>query len=107
MVTAGIANTNLTCSRTELVQIQLPSTGYSTCTEYLAPYIATAGGKLLHGAPSEPCLYCPVTETNVLLKTLGIDVQNGWRDFGVLTAYVVFNVAATFILYRLVRISKS
>lgn len=102
MVIAGLANTKIQCSHVEMLRIN-PPVG-QTCAEYLGAWIEVAGGYLKNpSAKGDECSYCPVAETNTLLKNMGIDVESRWNNFGYLTVYVTFNVLATFAIYWVAR----
>ncbi|KAK3311734.1 uncharacterized protein B0T15DRAFT_572038 [Chaetomium strumarium] len=114
IVSAGLANAHVTCSAVETLSIPPPADFIGICGQYLAPYIASAGGYManpevnagsaglggLRGGAAA-CLYCPVSDVNAVLQQLGIDMDTGhaWRDTGFLVAYIVFNALAVFGVY--------
>ncbi|KAF2177117.1 multidrug resistance protein CDR1 [Zopfia rhizophila CBS 207.26] len=107
MVVAGLANTEVTCAPIEFLKISPPVNGTENCGQYMSSYLSVAGGRLLDPNAVDECLYCPIADTNSFLSGRGINVQDGWRDFGIFAAYVIFNIAATFLFYWLARVSKS
>ncbi|TVY84383.1 ZEB2-regulated ABC transporter [Lachnellula suecica] len=106
LISAGLANTNITCSAKETLVMNPPGSFDGTCNSYLAPYYHSAGGLLQNPDALTSCSYCAVSDTNVLLKQLGISTSAGWNNVGYLTVFVVFNVLATFLLYWLARIPR-
>ncbi|KAJ5885523.1 hypothetical protein N7495_010033 [Penicillium taxi] len=108
MIKAALANAPLHCAAIDLLRIPLPAqNGSESCGTYLAAYIRTAGGKVLNSdtfsGTGKDCIFCAVTDTNVTLREMGMDVQTRWRDLGILAAYVGVNITATFFFYWLIR----
>ncbi|CAN6641338.1 pleiotropic ABC efflux transporter of multiple drugs [Trichomonascus vanleenenianus] len=100
----GVAHAPVVCSEKELLNFN-PLEG-TTCGEYLKDYISMAGGKLVDGNATEACQFCPVDNTDQFLAQLDINPNWGWRNFGILWAYIVFNVFAALGLYWLARVPK-
>lgn len=108
MIKAGLANSPLNCASIDLLRIPLPSQNgtSSSCGSYLEEYMSTAGGQVLNpntNVVGEDCVFCAVTDTNVALQSMGIDVGTRWRDLGFLAVYVVVNIAGVFFLYWVTR----
>jgi ATP-binding cassette, subfamily G (WHITE), member 2, PDR len=104
---AGLANAKVTCADLEVVHIPIPqSLGNLTCADYLVPYVSSVGGRLLNPLERTMCEYCPFWDTNSLLAMFGMEVHHRWRNVGFVAVYIVFNVAATFGVYRLARVAK-
>ncbi|KAF2678717.1 P-loop containing nucleoside triphosphate hydrolase protein [Lentithecium fluviatile CBS 122367] len=101
---AGLANTRVTCSSAELLHISAPAD--QTCEQYLGPYIEYAGGSIQEGGGHQDCRYCPVSETNQFLIANGVQVDQKWQNLGFLSAYVAFNMTATFGIYWVARIQR-
>jgi ATP-binding cassette subfamily G (WHITE) protein 2 (PDR) len=103
---AGISGSKVTCSPVEKLHIPLPP-GESTCMEYLKPYADVNGGSILASSDGK-CTYCPISEANRVLESLGMatDKAIAWRNFGLLAAYVVFNIVAIFALYYVARVPR-
>ncbi|KAI7088188.1 pleiotropic drug resistance protein, ABC superfamily [Hortaea werneckii] len=104
MLSTGIANQDTTCAENEFVTLQPP--GGQTCEAYMQPFINQAGGYLRNPGDSSDCNYCTYDSTNVFLSQVSISYSNSWRDFGILWAYCVFNVAAAIFIYWLSRVPK-
>lgn len=104
MIPTGISMAPIVCYPQELIKIT-PPTG-QTCGEYMAPYIEMAGGYLVDPESMSGCEYCSASTTDDLLKQFGLSYGTRWRDFGLLWAYVIFNIVVAVGLYWLVRVPK-
>jgi len=102
MIPTGISMAPIVCSLQELIKFA-PPTG-QTCSEYMAPYLEMAGGYLVEPANMSRCEYCSASTTDALLKQFGLSYGTRWRDFGLLWAYVIFNIVVAVGLYWLVRV---
>ncbi|KAJ5809045.1 uncharacterized protein N7503_001263 [Penicillium pulvis] len=94
MVKAGVANARINCAPIDLLNIPLPSANgsASSCVNYLADYIRTAGGRVLisnTSIASEDCVFCAVTDANITLPALGMDVATRWRGLGIFACLIV------------------
>ncbi|KAK4152728.1 ABC-2 type transporter-domain-containing protein [Chaetomidium leptoderma] len=109
MAVAGLVDTRISCSAVEMLRVDLPrgllDVG-TTCGAYLESYVRVAGGYVENPGARAGCQYCPVSETNVILKTFGMRLDGPWRNVGFMVVYVVFNVVAAFALYWLGRVPK-
>jgi len=102
MIPTGISMAPIVCSPQELIKF-MPSTG-QTCSEYMAPYLEMAGGYLVDPENMSGCEYCSASTTDDLLRQFGLSYGTRWRDFGLLWAYVIFNIVVAVGLYWLVRV---
>ncbi len=100
----GLGGRHVVCSATELNVFQPPSG--QTCGEYLKTYLLKAPGQLTNPEALGNCSYCPLSNADQFLATSGIAWNDRWRNFGIVWAYIVFNIAAAMILYYVFRISK-
>lgn len=103
MLSTGIANTAVTCASNEYLNFQ-PANG--TCGSYMASYISRVGGYLLDPDATSDCSYCTIRDTNVYLAGVSSNYSRRWRNFGILWAYIVFNVSAALCLYWYFRVPK-
>ena len=101
MAVAGLAETSVICAPLELLSIQAP-TG-QTCGQFLQPYIQRVGGRVLNPEVTGTCQFCPVTETDDVLATLGYSYAQRWQYFGLMLVYISFNVAGACLIYWLAR----
>ncbi|CAG7947119.1 unnamed protein product [Penicillium olsonii] len=80
-----------------------------TCSQYMQGYLDANGGTLLNPDAvgiNETCRYCPYSETDQFLSSLGAYYSQRWMDFGLLWVYVAFNTAMAIFLYWLLRVPK-
>lgn len=104
MLTTGLANTNVTCSDTEYVHFN--PTANKTCREYLQPYIDRTGGYVNNPMATSQCEFCTVQKTNDYLTQLSTNYGDRWRNFGIMWAYVIFNIGAALFFYWLARVPR-
>jgi ATP-binding cassette subfamily G (WHITE) protein 2 (PDR) len=104
ILSTGLANVEVTCASNELTTFSSPEG--QTCGDYMANYISTAGGYLLDPNASSDCGYCKIKDTNVYLAAINSEYDTRWRNFGIMWAYIAFNIVAALALYWLVRMPK-
>ncbi|KAL9000682.1 MAG: hypothetical protein Q9169_000718 [Polycauliona sp. 2 TL-2023] len=104
MLAVGLANTEATCADVEYSLFN-PRDG-ETCGEYMQSYIQTLGGYVLNPEATSQCQFCPIRDTNVFLTQLYSEYSTRWRNFGIMWAYIIFNIAAALLLYWLLRVPK-
>jgi len=104
MLSVGLANTHVICSQIELSHFN-PSSG-STCAQYMAPYIQAYGGNLTNPNATNQCEFCAASDTNVYLAQLSSHYENRWRNFGIMWAFIIFNVFAALFFYWLARVPR-
>ncbi|PYH42887.1 AtrD, ABC-transporter [Aspergillus saccharolyticus JOP 1030-1] len=102
MLSTGLANTSVQCSDLELIIVQ-PAAN-TTCESYLAAYMQLAGGAVYNPNATSDCAFCEMTNSNVYLTELSASYADRWRNFGLMWAYIAFNVAAAVFLYWFVRV---
>ena len=105
LLTTATANAQVRCAENEFKVFQ-PADG-QTCSEYMNPYISQFGGYLQDGSNTQDCSFCTVADTNAFLAGLSNHYSERWRNFGILWAYVVFNIGAALLVYWLARVPKS
>ncbi|TID15216.1 putative multidrug resistance ABC transporter [Venturia nashicola] len=103
ILATGLANTNVICAPNEYLNFQ-PARG--TCGTYMAPYIARSGGYLANPNATRNCSYCAIGDTNVFLASVSSSYSHRWRNFGIMWAYITFNVIAALSLYWYARMPK-
>lgn len=104
MLSVAVANTDVVCAANEYLTFNTPAG--ETCAEYMAAYIALDGGYLEYPESTTDCRFCEIKETNVFLKSVSCSYSTRWRNFGIMWAFVVFNVCAALFLYWLARVPK-
>ncbi len=106
MLSTGLANNVISCSPIELVKFNPPPN--TTCGQYMTPYIDTLGGYLTNDTllATANCEFCTVNNTNVYLTQLSSQYSTRWRNFGIMWAFIAYNIVAALALYWLVRMPK-
>lgn len=104
MLSTAVANADIRCAANELLLFQPPDG--QTCIEYMKPYITALGGYLTNEDATSDCSYCTVDKTNTFLAGARSYYSDRWRNFGIIWAYIIFNIAAALAVYWLVRVPK-
>ncbi|KAJ5970839.1 CDR ABC transporter [Penicillium vulpinum] len=104
MAGAQLHNRKVICSASELSILNPPSG--QTCGEYLMKYAQAAGGQLLDPEATSDCKYCPLKVADQYLATAGIHYGDRWRNFGIMWAYILFNIFVATLMYYLVRVKR-
>jgi ABC-type multidrug transport system permease subunit len=104
MLSVGVANTNVVCAANELLHFKPPNG--TTCGDYMADYKAAFGGYLTDPSSTEQCSFCTISDTNTFLASVQSNYDDRWRNFGILWAYIIFNIGAALFVYWLVRVPK-
>ncbi|KAF8875310.1 pleiotropic drug resistance ABC transporter [Infundibulicybe gibba] len=93
----AIGRQQITCAPMELLPLE-PPTG-QTCGQYMEVFISSAGGYLQNPAATSDCQFCTVRSSDHLLQqNFNIFYDNRWRDVGIVAGFIVFNIAATYLL---------
>lgn len=103
VLSAALAHADVECSERELLTFLAPDG--MTCGEYMAPYIASVGGKL-QDPTSSLCKFCQITSTDTFLAQLSASYDTRFRDMGVFIAFIVINWILSMFLYWLARVPK-
>ncbi|POS78197.1 hypothetical protein DHEL01_v203413 [Diaporthe helianthi] len=101
MLSAGVARNTVTCSDLELLVFQPRAN--QTCAQYLESFPV---GAVYNPSATENCQYCPMASTDQFLASIDTFYDNRYRDYGLIWAYIVFNVFAAFFVYWLLRVPK-
>ncbi|KAF1353963.1 ABC-2 type transporter-domain-containing protein [Delphinella strobiligena] len=104
MLSTAVANTAVECAANEYLKFS--ARNGQTCGEYMTDYIATYGGYLKDNATST-CEYCSIADTNVFLSAVSASYDHRWRDFGIMWAFIIFNICGALFFYWLVRVPKT
>lgn len=105
LLSTGIANQAVECTRVELLHFDPPAG--QTCGEYMAAYMATAGGGALADPAATSCAFCSLSTTNTFLASVSSYYDQRWRNFGLMWVYIGFNIVAALGLYWLARVPRS
>ncbi|KUI55507.1 ABC transporter CDR4 [Cytospora mali] len=104
MTSTMLHNRAVTCNEHEAVFIDPPAG--ETCGEYFAAYLSGEGsaGALQNPNDTSACRYCPYTVADQYLAGSDIYWIDRWRNFGLLWAYIGFNVMVAIGTYYLFRV---
>ncbi|ODN86312.1 ATP-binding cassette, subfamily G (WHITE), member 2, PDR [Cryptococcus wingfieldii CBS 7118] len=105
MLAVAVANTNVVCATQELLSFSPPSG--QTCGDYMGTYISAAGGYLLDASATDACQYCTLDSTNTFLAQFKIYYSHAWRNWGIIWAYIIFNIFAAVLIYYIARVPKN
>lgn len=105
----GISGTELhakpiECNSRE-VSVFNPPSG-QTCREYLAAFLTQAPGQLQNPSATSDCRYCQLRVADQYLEGSNIYWGSRWRDFGLMWAFICFNIGAAVTLYYTFRVVK-
>lgn len=104
MLSAAVANSRVECASNELLTFQ--PLANQTCAQYLDPYIEAFGGYLTNGDATSDCTFCSVSSSNTFLASVDTSYDDRWRNFGIMWAFIVFNIFAALGVYWLRRVPK-
>ena len=105
MLVTGLGRASVVCSEIEFNLFDPPSN--LTRSQYLESYLR-GGGYLREDTinATQGCAFCSASQTDTVLAGLSTHYSNRWRDFGIMWAFVGFNVCAAIFLYWLARVPK-
>ncbi|USW58775.1 Putative ABC transporter-like, ATP-binding domain, AAA+ ATPase domain, CDR ABC transporter [Septoria linicola] len=106
-LSTGLANTDVTCADNEFLRFNVGQ-GFNNCGDYLADYQAETSnaGYLRDPSATQQCEYCTYGDSNTFLAGVSISYSDRWRNFGILWAFIIFNVCAAVFFYWLARVPK-
>ena len=105
MLSTGLANNAIVCSSIELISFNPPSN--QTCGQYMSTYLTTLGiGYLTNDSATANCEYCAAAQTNSYLAQLNSQYSTRWRNFGIMWAFVIFNIFGALALYWYARVPR-
>lgn len=106
MLSTSVRDTTVSCAANEFRSFTPPPG--QTCYQFMEPYINEVGGYLSASTinATDGCSYCAILETNKFLEAESINPKDAWRNFGIIWAYIAFNVVGALGLYWLARVPK-
>uniref|UniRef100_A0A8H7K1S6 ABC-2 type transporter transmembrane domain-containing protein n=1 Tax=Bionectria ochroleuca TaxID=29856 RepID=A0A8H7K1S6_BIOOC len=104
LLSSVLANTGVTCADNEFLTFD-PAFN-SNCFEYMKVHMDKHGGYLLDDNATSNCQFCPISETNQYLKTVGSNYADRWRNFGLIWVYIICNIGASLLIYWLYCVPK-
>lgn len=105
LLSTGLARSYVQCAQNEFIRFDPPQD--STCQQYISDYQSVAGGYLRDLNATSGCEFCSIETTDAFLARLSVNYDDAWRNFGILWAYVIFNIFAALALYWLIRMPKT
>ncbi len=90
----AVSGSSVVCKTSELTYL-VPPAGTS-CQDWLAPYIATAGGYAQE--VGDQCGFCQYSSGDEFLSGLLMSFSHRYRDVGFMCAYIVFNIATVYLM---------
>lgn len=108
MLSVGLAGNPVTCAANEYIEFS-PSEGLN-CEQYMQPYFddPRTSGYLEPGTETstDMCSFCTYSDTDYFLTQINASYADRWRNFGILWAFIIFNIFAAIGLYWLARVPK-
>ncbi|KGO66421.1 CDR ABC transporter [Penicillium italicum] len=104
MAGTQLHNRKVICSTAELSIFDPPSG--QTCGQYLMKYVTATGGQLLNPEATSDCSYCSLQVADQYLSTAGIFYSQRWRNFGIMWAFIAFNIFVATVMYYLIRVRR-
>ncbi|KAK7187971.1 ABC-2 type transporter [Paraphaeosphaeria sporulosa] len=92
------------CTENETSRFNPPSG--QTCQAYMAEYLQAAPGQLQNPDATTDCMYCPLSNADQFLAGSNIYYGERWRNFGIIWAFVIFNVFIAVLTYWAFRVAK-
>ena len=103
VVSTGLGGKMVKCAPNELAIFNPPSG--QTCGQYLSSYLKTAPGQLLDPNATSQCQYCPLTTSDQFLSSVSMNYTQRWRNYGIVWAYVAFNIFIAVAFYYCFRVA--
>ncbi|KAJ8071471.1 hypothetical protein OCU04_001791 [Sclerotinia nivalis] len=105
IVSTGLSGREVTCAKSELAIMQPPAG--ETCGSYLQSYATAAGGSIYNPEATSDCHYCSSSNADQYLASVSISYDTRWRNYGIVFAYIFFNIFMAVFLYYFIRVRKS
>lgn len=86
-------NVPIECAENEFARFPPPDG--TSCQEYVADFIAQAGGYVEQVGGE--CRFCQYASGDEFAASFNVFYRYHWRDFGIFCAYIVFNFAMVFV----------
>lgn len=93
------------CEIMEAAIFRPDHTGIS-CGDYSLQFVADNGGYITHPESMFLCTYCNYANGDEFLADENMSYDHLWRDFGILCAFVGFNIFAMFFCYYMFSVKK-
>ena len=73
----------------------------------MSTFLTNMGGTLLDSTASGTCSYCPMVNANEYLAKIHAHLDEGWRNFGIMFAYIAFNIIGAMAIFYFARMPKA
>lgn len=77
-----------------------------TCGDYMSDFFASGGPGYLQNNQTSDCAYCAYRVGDEFYAPFGINFDDRWRDFGILTAFIGSNLILLFLGSRYLNFNK-
>ncbi|TLD22621.1 ABC-2 type transporter [Venturia nashicola] len=104
LVSTMLHGRRIECSSHETSTFSPPAG--QTCRQYLAGFLRTAPGTLQNPDATTNCRYCSLSTADQFLAGTNVKYDTRWRDFGIVWAYVIFNIFVAVLTYYVFRVKK-
>ncbi|KAI9369377.1 ABC-2 type transporter-domain-containing protein [Aspergillus egyptiacus] len=104
MLATAVSGTDVVCDVIETLQFDPPAN--QTCGAYLGPFIEAVGGAIQNPDATSMCRYCSMAKTDDFLAAVLSYWDDAWRNFGLIWAYIAFNIVCAIGIYWLARVPK-
>ena len=105
MLSTGVSRADAICEEVEYLTFNPPAN--QTCQAYMEPFIKAAHtGYLKDPDATSNCMFCTISKTDVYLSGISSNFNDAWRNFGLMWAYIVFNIFGAVFIYWLARVPK-
>ncbi|KAJ5335102.1 hypothetical protein N7452_007505 [Penicillium brevicompactum] len=105
MLSTAVSGTTAICSSIETLVFDPPAN--QSCADYLGAYASRTGGYIENPNAMSACSFCTISSTDTFLAAVFSFWSEAWRNFGILWAYLVFNIIAALGIYWLARVPKA
>jgi len=102
IVATMLSGREVVCSSSEVLVFNPPSG--QTCGQYLTAYAEAAMGTIQNPDATSSCQYCAISNSDQFLASVNIYYSERWRNFGILFAFISFNVFLAMLTYWLFRV---
>lgn len=101
----SLGERELTCTP-EQINYVTPPAGVGSCQDYLGRFVASSTGFITNpDAVGADCGYCQYGNGSEYLTTVEASFDDRWRNFGILFAYVAFNLFCTYAFNYIFRLA--
>ncbi|KAF2204557.1 ABC multidrug transporter-like protein [Delitschia confertaspora ATCC 74209] len=104
MVATMLGGRPVECNRREVSVFDPPSG--QTCGQYLERFARMAKGRIQNPNATESCRYCSMTNADQFLSASSIYYGDRWRNFGILFAFIIFNIFIAVLTYWMFRVAN-